>query len=73
MGFDAMVQAHQRKASYPHRSPRGVGFFGAIGRLIGTVFALVIIAIAVAIFLMALNHVQPDWFDTVKTLFHRTF
>jgi transposase InsO family protein len=63
----------RRNTSYHYRSPGGMGFFRAIGRLIGMVFALVIIAIAVGVFLVVLSQVQPDWFDTVKTLFHRTF
>lgn len=68
---DAMMA--RRNISHHYRSTGGMGFFGAIGRLIGMVFALVITAMAVGIFLVVLNQMQPGWFDTVKTLFHHTF
>lgn len=51
------------------RRPRRGGVLGAIRRLVGLVFSLVVIAIAIGIFLLILSQAQPDWFDQVMSWF----
>lgn len=45
------------------RRPRRGGLFGVVRRLVGFVFSLVVIAIAIGIFLLILSQAQPDWFE----------
>lgn len=60
---------HQQQLRY--RSPRGP--VGPIRRLIGFVFSLVFIAVAVGIFLVILSAAQPDWLNHVTTWFDQIF
>ncbi|HEX7659777.1 MAG TPA: hypothetical protein VF444_09870 [Pseudonocardiaceae bacterium] len=60
--------ARRRQAS---AGPTGV--FGVLGRLVGLVVALAIIAIAVGIFVVILNAAEPGWFGLVQTWFQRIF
>ncbi|MBF9130314.1 hypothetical protein I0C86_15315 [Plantactinospora sp. S1510] len=62
----------RRNAAYDdQRRYRGRqrGPIGAILRLFGFLFSLVIIAIAIGIFLMILGAIQPDWIDQLMSLF----
>jgi hypothetical protein len=64
-----------RNAAYQdqlrHRRRRGP--LGQIRRLIGFVFSLAFIAIAVGILLVILSAAEPDWFHHVTTWFEHTF
>jgi hypothetical protein len=62
---------HGQQLRYRRQHPRGP--VGPIRRLIGFVFSLVFIAIAVGIFLVILSAAQPDWFNHVKTWFDSIF
>jgi len=71
---DLTMRGGSRAGQQHYSRPRGpMGFFGAIGRLIGLVITLAVIAVAVGIFLMVLGQVQPDWFANVTSWFESTF
>lgn len=65
----------RRNAAYhDHLRYRGQrGPVGVIRRLLGLVFTLVVIAIAVGIFLMILGQASPDVFNQVMTWFEGLF
>ncbi|WP_053847370.1 hypothetical protein [Streptomyces sp. NRRL B-24085] len=63
--------AHHNQLRYRGTHPRGP--VGVIRRLLGLVFSVVFLVIALGIFLMILSAVAPDWFDHVKTWFEGTF
>lgn len=65
----ATADSHYLARRNQHGRPRGGGFFGLIGRLIGLVFTLVVVAIAAGIFLMILGQASPDLFNQLKTWF----
>jgi hypothetical protein len=60
-----------RNSAY-HARRRRRGPVGVVRGLLGLVFSLVFIAIAVGIFLMVLNAAQPHLLDQVKTWFERS-
>jgi hypothetical protein len=67
---------HRQAAYHDHLRRRrrgGRGRFGLLGRLVGLVFTLVTIAVAVGIFLLILSQAQPAWFDTITSWFENTF
>jgi hypothetical protein len=55
--------------SQQHRTGgrRRPGLFGLIGRLVGLVVSLVIIAVAIGIFLFILSQARPEWYHSVMT------
>lgn len=61
-----------RNSAY-HAQRRRRGPVGVVRRLLGLVFSLVFVAIAVGIFLMILNAAQPHLLDQAKTWFERSF
>jgi hypothetical protein len=61
---NAAYQDHLRYRRQHRRGPVSV-----VLRLLGFVFSLVFIAIAVGIFLLILGSAQPDWFDHVRSWF----
>ena len=65
----------RRNAAYQdhRRYQRRRGPLGAVRRLLGLVFSLVSVAIAVGILLVILSAAQPDWLDHVKTWFEGAF
>jgi hypothetical protein len=62
----------QHNAAY-HASMRRRGPMGPVRALLGLVFSLLFIAIAVGIFLMILNAAQPELLDQAKTWLDQTF
>lgn len=63
--------AYQDQLRYRRAHPRGP--VGPVRRVLGFVFSLVFIAIAVGIFLVILSAAAPDWFDHVKAWFDQIF
>lgn len=61
MTLQNAARSHQRNHPY-----RPAGFLGGVGKVISTVVSLMLIAIAVAVFLMILNAVQPDLLNQIK-------
>ncbi|MEV6611804.1 hypothetical protein [Kutzneria sp. NPDC051319] len=62
-----------RRNAAHHASTRRRGPMGPIRALLGLVFSLIFVAIAVGIFLMILNAAQPELLDQAKTWLGRTF
>lgn len=62
-----------RNAAYHDHIRRQRGPVGVIRRLLGLVFSLVVIAIAVGIFLMILGQASPELFNQVVTWFEGLF
>ncbi len=62
-----------RNAAYQDQLRRRRGPVGMVRRLVGLVFSLVFVAIAVGIFLTILSAAEPHWFDHVKTWFEQIF